>query len=815
MAEIIDIEVTGFTSLKAQIKAAQIEYQQLLNSVNATPAAIEAAAAKVGQLKDALGDANDTAQALGSNEGKFNAIATAAGSIASGFAAVQGAMGLVGEESENLQKTLLKVQSAMALAQGLQGLAGAADAFSNLKVVAVDAFKAIRAAIGSTGIGLLVIALGSVVVYWEDILELMNGVSAEQKAINAEAAKNSELAKKNLESLDQEEITLRRKGVAEEDIYKWKVAQYKAAIMTFEQELKANIATEQARMASKKYWSDFLNGSWWENSKFNKWLDKIIPESVKDAEKKVQDALKKGGAKGGSPQATAASFAKEYLGVSKEDQEKSDALIKGYQDQLTQAQNGLFVLEEDHNKKVAASKDEAAKLAAQKRKEAYDKEIENSRQRNQTIINDLEIAGKDTSDAEIKLLDDRIAIQKKYAKSVEGVSKELYETTEERDLKSAEITSERKKKELETAKEIAEAIANTEKEKMELDITNKTKYYDDLILLVKDDGIKQAELETSKQQVLQQIRDDYQKIQDDKENARKEKEKEDKNKLLEEQIAQNELDIEDEMLTFEEKLERNKANEELLNQMFFETESAKTQALRDNAEQRKAIEQAEFEFKVAKITAGMDLAMQAGQFLQQVAGKNKKLAIAGVVVEQAASIGKIIANTAVANAKAAAALPLTGGMPFVAINTVAAALSIASAIAAGVKAINQINAAESGGGGGGGAAPASAPPPSKFSEGGLATGRLHAAGGISIPAGEMEGGEYIVNRSATATFLPILESINSMGKGNRLDQGNLSSGVENQMMAMSQAPIVKTYVVASDMTSQQEANKRISDIARL
>ena len=40
----------------------------------------------------------------------------------SGFAAVQGVMGLVGSESEALEETLLKVQSALALQQGVQGV---------------------------------------------------------------------------------------------------------------------------------------------------------------------------------------------------------------------------------------------------------------------------------------------------------------------------------------------------------------------------------------------------------------------------------------------------------------------------------------------------------------------------------------------------------------------------------------------------------------------------------------------------------------------------------------------------------------------
>jgi hypothetical protein len=52
-----------------------------------------------------------------------------------------------------------------------------------------------------------------------------------------------------------------------------------------------------------------------------------------------------------------------------------------------------------------------------------------------------------------------------------------------------------------------------------------------------------------------------------------------------------------------------------------------------------------------------------------------------------------------------------------------------------------------------------------------------------------------------------------MGVGQEKSQGNLSSMAENA--SMGGAPIIKTYVVASEMSSQQEADKRISDLAML
>jgi hypothetical protein len=54
------------------------------------------------------------------------------GGFASGFEIIQGVQALVGIENENLQKSLLKVQSAIAIANGLQGLEGMGKSFKNL-----------------------------------------------------------------------------------------------------------------------------------------------------------------------------------------------------------------------------------------------------------------------------------------------------------------------------------------------------------------------------------------------------------------------------------------------------------------------------------------------------------------------------------------------------------------------------------------------------------------------------------------------------------------------------------------------------------
>ena len=75
------------------------------------------AARRVAELRDRIGEAAETA-ALFDPGKKFQVFAGALNAVAGGFSAVQGALGLIGVESEAVEKQLLKVQSALALSQG-------------------------------------------------------------------------------------------------------------------------------------------------------------------------------------------------------------------------------------------------------------------------------------------------------------------------------------------------------------------------------------------------------------------------------------------------------------------------------------------------------------------------------------------------------------------------------------------------------------------------------------------------------------------------------------------------------------------------
>lgn len=130
----LEVKTDSVKSLKTQLKEAQQEVQVLAEKFGATSREATEAAKKAAKLKDAIGDAKALTDAF-NPDAKFNALTQSLGGVAGGFSAVQGAMGLFGSESENVQKALLKVQSAMALSQGINSVIAAKDSFTNLAAV--------------------------------------------------------------------------------------------------------------------------------------------------------------------------------------------------------------------------------------------------------------------------------------------------------------------------------------------------------------------------------------------------------------------------------------------------------------------------------------------------------------------------------------------------------------------------------------------------------------------------------------------------------------------------------------------------------
>lgn len=144
-------------------------------------------------------------------------VAGIAAGLMGGFNAIQGVMALTGDKSEELQKTMMKLQAGIAIVQGLQGLEGMKNkaiglvdgltamifktnettaavgtetvavegntAAQEANIVATEgatiATNGFQKALVATGIGAIIVLIGSLIAHWEDFKDMV-GLSNEK-----------------------------------------------------------------------------------------------------------------------------------------------------------------------------------------------------------------------------------------------------------------------------------------------------------------------------------------------------------------------------------------------------------------------------------------------------------------------------------------------------------------------------------------------------------------------------------------------------------------------------------------------------------
>jgi hypothetical protein len=193
-----DVQETtkNVVSLKTELRQAQNEVNELSKKFGATSKEAVEAAKKAAELKDAIGDAKALTDAF-NPDAKFKALTSTLGGVAGGFSAVQGAVALLGEESKDVEKMILKVQSAMAISQGVQAIGESVDSFKQLGAVirsttifqkalsaatAIQTFvtngatlaaKALRGALIATGVGALVVGVGLLIANFDKVKKVV------------------------------------------------------------------------------------------------------------------------------------------------------------------------------------------------------------------------------------------------------------------------------------------------------------------------------------------------------------------------------------------------------------------------------------------------------------------------------------------------------------------------------------------------------------------------------------------------------------------------------------------------------------------
>jgi len=233
-------------------------------------------------------------------------------------------------------------------------------------------------------------------------------------------------------------------------------------------------------------------------------------------------------------------------------------------------------------------------------------------------------------------------------------------------------------------------------------------------------------------------------------------------------------------------------------------------------EQLKELDQSYTDATIRNKMAVADAVGTLGGLIGQFAGDSKELAIAGLLIEKAAALSSIIINSM---AQASQIRRSYNTQPFffpgtffpnplwgvekgimakeLATNKIQTGIGIGVLAASTIQGIAGINSAFKA-------------KSEKKQFGGILDGPLHANGGITTPYGELEGGEYVVNRASTMMFRPALDRINSLGGG----LGELTNSGNNPTFD-DRTAIIKTYVVASEMSSQQEIDRIIKQRSKL
>ena len=223
----LTVKKPDFKSMKSEIRELTVAAQQAVMQFGEfSPEAVKAEKALAG-ARDRMEDFSDRVKAV--NPDKFAQLNTVVSGVASGFAAAQGAMALFGSESKDFEKTMIKLQGAMALAQGLEGLGkvqqqftaiakNIGGAFTTMGQTISAGFKAgatsaqvFKSVLSTLGIGAIIIAVGYLV---DKFMSMKSSGSEAAKAL-AEIRKEQQQLTGEIQKLGETELETNTRQLAE------------------------------------------------------------------------------------------------------------------------------------------------------------------------------------------------------------------------------------------------------------------------------------------------------------------------------------------------------------------------------------------------------------------------------------------------------------------------------------------------------------------------------------------------------------------------------------------------------------------------
>lgn len=318
MAELnLDIVIGNAQAAQSvgEIRKQLKELKNAMLQVGEDSAEFNKLAAAAGDLKERMDAANDAVKAFSPDA--LDAVANFAGKAASGISLVTGAMGLFGDQSEETEKALLKVQSAMAFAQGIQGVKDFGKAISGLFNI-----------ISANPIGVFMIAITALGAAMYKVWQIQKDQNSELAIATREYEKQKQATEALSREYSRQIELLTAQGASTEEVIAVKRKLIEAQIA----ETEASLRVSRAKLEEVKN-----NDSLWES---------LL---------KVADVVN------GTNQAEAA--------IAQNKKERSEETLKQINEQqeaLKDLRNNLLILDEEEKKAAEESKNTNANANADK-----------------------------------------------------------------------------------------------------------------------------------------------------------------------------------------------------------------------------------------------------------------------------------------------------------------------------------------------------------------------------------------------------------------------------------------------------------------
>jgi hypothetical protein len=277
------------------------------------------------------------------------------------------------------------------------GIAGIGDGFGSMVKSALSGLSSIQKGLIATGIGALVVALGLIVAYWDDIKGLVDGITPELKNQVKLTEEKAAASQKELDTLSGSDEIMKAQGKTQKEILQAKEKAAQVAINDLEAVLMAQEAQKKSQIEAATRNRDILQG-----------IIRFVTAPITALLKGIDMVGKAFGKDFGLEEGFSGGIAKLVFDP-KETEKKADETIQKTNDALLKLKNqqaGFHNSISEIDNKAADDKKSKADKATKEREDREAKEREAAKKLASEKLNIEEKYGIDAANLEIRLTEE-------------------------------------------------------------------------------------------------------------------------------------------------------------------------------------------------------------------------------------------------------------------------------------------------------------------------------------------------------------------------------------------------------------------------